>query len=282
MYKRYIVGDGESRGDLGGMVNFFIFCTLVVWLLPFGIEAVAGHPVELYMMPPSWRAEILCSPPGVVDTDRPYYYVHDGGCTRVCHVPGCGHDGLAPGNSEDAWRANLDEARQGLNLYDVFSLMLMGLRYGTLVVALASFGVMCAGRPVWMGRPMWFWLCIPCGVMAAVVVLHPAWWVAAVPVWAVAYGTDMYSTARFGGENVRRYEVNPVLRWLMGYGMRRAFTLHTILYGCMIACVPYAASLAGPLPWHATTGMLMFGLAAAHLCVAACNTRDYHTWEAAR
>ena len=268
MYKRYVT-DAKSAG-LGGTVNFFLFCVVVVWLLPFGVEAVSGHPVELYMMPPSWRAEILCTPPGAVDADRSYKYAYDGGCARVCKIPGCGEDGPAPTNGEEAWRANVAEARQGLNLYDVFELFLLGLRYGTLLVALAGLGVM------GMGRPAWFWLCIPCGV-AAVAALHPVLWIAAVPAWAAAYATDMRSTARFGEENVRRHEVNPVLRRLMKYGMRRAFAMHTALYVCLLACVPYATGLVGPLPWHATTGMLMFGLAAVHLWVAACNTREYRT-----
>ena len=54
MYKRYVAGvDVPKSMGLGGTVNFFIFCTVVAWLLPFGVEAVSGHPVELYMMPPS-------------------------------------------------------------------------------------------------------------------------------------------------------------------------------------------------------------------------------------
>ena len=194
----------------------------------------------------------------------------------VCKTPGCGQDGPAPKNGEDAWRANVAEARQGLNLYDVFELFLLGLQYGTLLTTLISLAVMRVGRPAW------FWLCVPCVAAAAATALHPAWWAAAIPAWAAAYAVDMRSTARFGEENVRRFEVNPVLRRLMKHGMRRALALHTALYAGMLACIPYATALAGPLQWHATTGMLMFGLAAAHLWAAACNTRDYHTWEAAQ
>lgn len=148
MYKRYMLNEpgAEKKYNLGGVVNFFIFCAAVVWLLPVGIEAYTNHPAELAMMPPAWRAEILCTPAGSA-AEQKYTYTYDGECHKVCKKPGCDLTGVAVTTPRaSGWEANLAESREGLDLYDVFEGLLTVMRYGTLLCALISVFVMRVGR----------------------------------------------------------------------------------------------------------------------------------------
>lgn len=280
MYKRYIISEkNESKiPNLAGIFNFFVFCTIVTWAVPFAIEMMSGHSVEMYMMPPTWRAEILCSPSGA-GADHQYTYLYDGECSRLCKVPGCGGEG--PSTKSPDWEANLAKAREGIDLYDMFEVVLNVLRYGTLSAALISLGVMRV-RGMFAGRPAWVWACVPCVAMSAVAAMRPEMVWAALMVWAAAYAADMWSTSRFGVENVRLNEANPVLRRLMRYGMRRGMALHTILYAGLVVCVPQVLGPVGMLEWDAMMGMLAFGLAAGHVWVAAANIAYYKMMEVGR
>ena len=136
------------------------------------------------------------------------------------------------------------------------------------------------------GRPAWAWLAAPCAAMAVVSAiypgLHPALLLAALPVWAATYMLDMWSTSRFGEENLRRDEANPVLRWALRYGMRRAFAVNAAVYAGALVTLPYALSLAGPIPWAPNVGIILSVMAAAHLWVAAGNMHQYKAMEAER
>lgn len=275
MYKRYVLGTPEHEtARLSGVVAFFAFCAVVSWLLPYGIEAVAGHTPEVFFIPPIWRAEIMCAstsePP-----DREYTYVmEDGDCVKKCNTPGCPVEGdVTPKNPPEITAANMRAARSGLNIADIYELVLMGLRYGTPVVSVISLLVMRLGA---VSRPAWAWLCVPCGAAAAAAAFEAALLPAALAACATAYTVDMWSTSRFGERDVRRFEVNPILRSLLRrFGMRPAFVLHTVLYAALLGGLSFLMGMAGPLPWEQVAGMLAFALAGAHVWVAASNIREY-------
>lgn len=262
MYKRYIIGDSKAQ-SVGSIVSFFVFCTLLVWFIPFGVEIISGQPVELYMMPPTWRASILCGSVG----DTTNYRYDNGICYTQCDTPVNCTEGISPVNSETEWKANLAAARQGINLYDVFEAILLALKYGTLLAALASIIIMRMYRSMI--------LCIPCCILGFVVIIYPVFIAAAIPVWCVAYCIDMYTTIRFGQRRISCCEANPILRYLMKYGLRRAFILHSIIYAGLLASISYGTSIIGPLGIYQAAGMLLFGLAAAHLYAAESNTHEY-------
>lgn len=275
MYKRYLLGTPEHEATrLSGVASFCAFCAVVVWLLPYGIEAVAGHPPEVFFIPPIWRAEIMCASTSE-PSDREYTYVMDGGdCIKKCKTPGCPVEGdITPKNPPEIAAANMRAARSGLDIADIYELVLMGLRYGTPVASIISLGVMRLGV---VYRPAWAWLCVPCGVAAAAAAFEPVLVPAALAAWVVAYAVDMWSTSRFGERDVQRFEINPILRSLLWrFGMRPAFILHTILYAALLGGLSALMAMAGPLPWEQVTGMLAFALAGAHVWAAASNIREY-------
>lgn len=269
MYRRYALGRSEREtGGPAGVFVFFVVCTAVVWLVPLALESVAGHSAALFMVPPVWRGEIMCSPPGVTDRDHTYVY-GDGACTIQCNMPGCPREGQAvPVNSREDAEANLQAARSGLDIYGIYTLVFTVLKYGSVVAALAGLVVM-------RTRPAWAWLCVPCCAMAAAAALEPALLALALPAWAISYCTDMWSTARFGESGVMRHETNPLLRYMVRRCGMRAFAFHTVLYGALLGGASVLLGMAGPLPWNQTLGMLAFGLAGVHAWAAANNIRVF-------
>lgn len=268
MYKRYALGRSESEtGGPAGVLAFFVLCAAVVWLVPPVLESVAGHSAELFMVPPVWRGEIMCSPPGV--TDRDHTYVYDGACMVRCDIPGCPQEGqTVPVNGRQDVEANLQAARSGLDMHGLYAVVFTLLRYGTVVAALAGLAVM--GM-----RPAWAWLCVPCCVMAAAAAHEQALLALALPAWAAAYCTDVWSTARFGESGIVRHEANPLLRYMVRRCGMRAFVVHAILYGALLGGAAVLLGAAGPLPWGQTLGMLAFGLAGGHAWAAAGNMRVF-------
>ena len=276
MYKRHFLGTPEDETTkLGGVVTFFAFCAVVVWVMPLGIEAVSGHSVEMFMIPPIWRAEIMCATPDEPD-DRDYTYILDGNtCIKKHDIPGHVDDGTTkPKNSDEAIAANVAKARAGLDLYDIFQIVMLALKTGTPLVALISLGILRMGAAV--GRPSWGWLCVPCGAAAVAAAFEPALLPAGLAVWAAAYTIDMWSTSRFGKQQVARYEINPILRALVRRcSIRAAFILHTIIYAPLVVGLPWLMGMAGPLSWEEVAGVLVFVLGGAHMWAAASNIREY-------
>lgn len=286
MYKRHALGQAENQTiSPAGAFTFFAFCSVVLWAVPAGIEAISGTTIEMYMMPPTWRAEIFCAlATGHEDdygftTDNPgvrYTYIHENGeCTRTCVDAGCAGGGdTGSENGGDAIASNLAKAREGLDLYDVFEVVFLGLKWGAVITAIGSLVVMSVGRP-----GLW-WACPPCGAMVAVAALHPQAFIAVIPVYAAAYASDMWSTARFGPERLRLFETNPILRRLIRYGPVRAFAYHTVINVALVSALAAALAVWGPVSWEHSLGMLLAGLAAAHFWFAACNAREYRKMEA--
>lgn len=79
------------------------------------------------------------------------------------------------------------------------------------------------------------------------------------------YHTIWTCEARHSLVHIFRFEANPILRYMMKYGMRSAFVLYGIIYTSMLTAASYGTSIVEPLTAYETAGMLMFGLAAAHL-----------------
>lgn len=283
MYKRYWLGTPSNETNtVGSVFKFFVFCALVVNLLPAGIEAVSGLPLELFMVPPVWRAEMVCSSPDE-DTDRDYKYTLDGStCTKVCTDPGtCSGDGttktLSGEQIETNMRANAAESRRDLGIHGIFDLVMLGFRYGTVLAAMASLGVLRLGRArraygpfVAIGASM---ACAPLVVLwAGPVTVLPV----ALGALAAAYAGDAWSTSRFGRKNISRREVNPLMRWLVGrYGVRLSLVLHPAIYGGLVAGASVLMGLGGPLSWDQAAGMLALALAGAHAVATVNNIRAY-------
>lgn len=290
MYKRHALGEAESKTiSPAGAFTFFAFCSVVLWAVPAGIEAVSGTTVEMYMMPPTWRAEILCAPAeghpnnwSSTNQGVRYTYVHDGDnagseCTRICVDAGCAGGGdPAAENGDDAIRTNLNKAREGLDLYDVFEVVFLILKWGAVVTAIGSLVVMRTGGPDMR------WACLPCGAMVAAAALNPQAFIAVIPVYAAAYASDMWSTARFGPDRLRLFETNPILRRLIRHGPARAFSYHTMINVALVSALAAALAVWGPVSWEHSLGMLLAGLAGAHFWFAACNMREYKAMEAER
>ena len=275
MYRRYALGrPGSETGGPAGVLAFFVLCAAVVWLVPPVLESVSGHSAELFMIPPAWRGEIMCSPPDATERDHAYLY-EDGACILQCRTPGCPREGQAvPVNDREDVGRNLAAARGSLDIHGLYAAVFAVLRYGTVVAALAGLAVM-AVTAVTAARPAWAWLCIPCCVMAAAATLEPALLAPALPVWAVAYCVDAWSTSRFGEAGVMRHEANPLLRFMVRRCGMRAFAVHAVLYGVLVAGVSVLLGEAGPLAWDRTLGMLAFGLAGGHAWAAAGNVRAF-------
>ena len=270
VYKRHVLGaPGSETPTLGGVVTFLIFCSMVVWAVPLAMEHISGMPLELFLVPPVWRGEIMCG--AAADGEREYTYTYgDGACVKVCRVPGCGVEGdSGPANSREVWEANLREARSGLDLYGIFGLAITVIRYGVVVAALASLGMMRVyGGPAWV--------CMPCGAGAVAAALEPALLPAGLAALAAAYTADIWSTARFGGRALRFHEANPLLRVLFRRcTMRTALALHTAMYVTLLAGASYTLGQYGPLQWDALLSALAFGLAGMHAWAAAGNVRVY-------
>ncbi len=275
VYKRYWLGAPQAEtSTLGGVVSFLAFVSIVVWAVPLAMESVSGMPLELFLVPPAWRGEIMCGTAG--DAEREYAYAYrDGACVKVCNVPGCGFEGESgPAHPREVWEANLREARSGIDLSGIFWLAITVIKYGAVVAALASLGIMrVSGARAW---PAWGWACVPCAAWAVAAALEPALLPAGLAALAAAYASDIWSTARFGGRALRDNEYNPLLRALFRrYAMRTALALHTAAYMALVACVSYALGQAGPLPWDALLAAMAFGLAGVHVWVAAGNVRVY-------
>lgn len=280
MYKRHALGDDErATGTPATVFTFFAFLSAIVWLVPLGIEIVFDSEIEMLMMPPSWRAEIMCHPPPD-DANSKCSYIHaDGICTSV---PGqhCKGDQTHNENEETQRDINLLRAREGLDLYDIYTLVFDGLRWGTVLAAGISMVIMRVGRQAWT----WVW--VPCGSMVAVTVIHPEAYplllAAALPVHAAAYAADMWSTSRFGIEHLRKFEFSPMLRYFIRYGMARAFAYHTAASVGIVASLASAMTIWGPLPWDASLGMVSFGMATMHLWAIRNNIGWYRLVEAER
>ncbi len=162
MYKRYVISQGEKAGTLGNIVVFFVFGVLVVWCVPLAVQAISDMPMDIFMVPPIWRGDIMCPEP----SEGIRYSYRDGMCHMQCVVPGGANcNGVVLPLEEEQWRANLAKSRESLGLYDIYSVGLMGLKYGTVIGALASAAVM------YVGRPSWVWCVIPCGIGAVICVV---------------------------------------------------------------------------------------------------------------
>lgn len=270
MYKRYALG--ENKTTLEGVVTFFVFCSAVVWLLPIGIESVAGHDIEVFMIPPIWRGDVMCSGPGGSDTYT-YTYTNDT-CVQRCKIPGCPNDGaVSTRNDAGTISANLEAARTGLDIGDVYNIGITALRYGTVLAALMSLGVM--GVRMYGISYLSYLYAIPFGVGAAAAIFEPALLPVSISAWCVSYGMDMWSTSRFG-ESVRIYETNPLLRILFrNTTIRNGMICHTILYVSLICVVSYVVGIAGPIPADVFLAATLFGLAAGHMWAAANNVAEY-------
>lgn len=278
MYKRYWLGaPAQETHTVGGVFKFFVFCTLVIWLLPAGIEAVSDMPLDLFAVPPIWRAEIICADSSDPD-DRDYKYILDGNtCTKECTKPGCTivdpTKTLTKEQIRDNYLANISESRRDLGVHNIFEITMLALRYGTLLTALGSLGVMMVGA---VRLPAWWLLCVPCVVMAVVVGMMPELLPLAAGAWAAAYAADLWSTRRFDDQDIIRGEVNPFLRRLLRrYGVRYSFILHPIIYVGGVVGTPFLVEPFGPLAWYQVMGMMMFGLAGLHVLVAANNIREH-------
>ena len=152
----------------------------------------------------------------------------------------------------------------------------MQQNHGSVLAALASLGMMRMS-----GRPAGSWACVPCGAGAVAAVFEPALLPAGLASLAAAYGSDMWSTARFGERAVRAHEANPLMRGLFRrYAMRTALALHTAIYAALIACATYLLAHAGPLQWDALLAAAAFALAGAHAWAARNNTQVYRKLEA--
>ena len=268
MYKRHALGEPDRAGGPAGVFAFFVLCAAVVWLVPIGVEAIGGLPPEIFLMPPSWRGEIMCGMPGGTDRDHTYLY-RDGMCFIQCKTPGCPREGqTSPANDDAAIQANVRASRSGLDIYAVYVLVFTILKYGTAVAALAGLALL-------LGRPAWAWSCVPCFAAAGAAVLEPALLWAALPAWAAAYCTDVWSTMRFGEAGVARRETNPVIRYAVRRCGRRGFALHAVLYCMVLAGASVLLWAAGPVPWDAVLGTLAFGLAGGHAWAAAGNARVF-------
>lgn len=272
MYKRYVAGQGEKAGTLGNIVVFFVFGMLVVWCVPLAVQAVSEMPMDIFMVPPIWRGDIMCPEP----SEGTQYSYRDGMCYVQCIVPGGANcNGIVPPLGEEQWRANLAKSRESLGLYDIYSVGLMGLKYGTVVGALASAAVM------YVGRPAWVWCMIPCGIGATVCAMYDGIWPVGIAAMIVAYAADVYSTARFG-RRLMLYETNVIMRYMFRrYTVRLALTLHTIWYFAAIVGVSVLLGSTGPIQWHVMLGSFMFGLAACHIWCAAGNVKQYRLEELA-
>lgn len=275
VYKRYWLGAPQAETPtLGGVVSFLVFCSVVVWTVPLAMESVSGMPLELFLMPPAWRGEIMCWTAG--DAEREYTYVYrDGECVKVCKMPGCAFEGESgPAHLREAWEANLREARSGIDLSGIFWLAVTVIKYGAVVAALASLGIMRVhGGRAW---PAWGWACVPCAAGAVAAAIEPALLPAGLGALAAAYISDVWSTARFGGRALRTNEGNPLLRALFRRcTVRTALALHTATYMALAVCVSYVLGQAGPLQWDALLAALAFGLAGVHVWAAAGNVRVY-------
>lgn len=272
MYKRYVICQGEKAGTLGNIVVFFVFGTLVVWCVPLAVQAISDIPMDIFMVPPIWRGDIMCPEP----SEGIRYSYRDGMCYMQCVVPGGANcNGIVSPLGEEQWRANLAKSRESLGLYDIYSVGLMGLKYGTVIGALASAAVM------YVGRPAWVWCVIPCGISAVVCAMYDGIWPVGIAAMVVAYMADAYSTARFGRRLVL-YEANVIMRYLFRrYSIRLALTLHTMWYFAAIVGVSILLGSTGPIQWHVMLGSLMFGLAACHIWCAAGNVQRYSLEELA-
>ena len=284
-YKRWWLGTpSQETHTIGGVVKFFIFCALVVNLLPLGIEAVTDLPLEVSMVPPIWRAEIICSTPteppapGETPTTKPpprdYKYTLEGNvCTKVCtKEPNCAVAGETKELSTDQIaynsKANMAESRQDLGIHGIFELVMLVLRYGTVLVALASFGIMKVGSNL-----RWYMFAAPYGAVCAVLL---ALWVApiglddvlvfAVGVWLAAYAADMWSTSRFTREDLGAREMNPVMRWLIvRFGVKHTFVVHPVVYGALLVGVSFLMEATSPLTWQQTFVLFALLLSCFHV-----------------
>lgn len=228
--------------------------------MPYGVEAVSGYPVEIFMMPPAWRGDVMCPAPD--DMVQTYQYT-DGMCVPKCVVPGCGAP-TTPTLPQADIEQNMAAAREGLDLFDVYNLGIEALRYGTILVAMSSIGVMSMGRPVW-------YVCALCMVMAVWSFFEPILLWGGVACLVASYGIDMWSTSRFG-HDIARYEANPILRALYArYGMA-SFMMHSAIYAGVISVAYVILSLDGH---GGMVAPMLYILAAGHVIVATGNIREY-------
>ena len=275
MYKRYALGESERPGTgPAGVFIFFVFCAVVVWMVPVVLEAVSGHPVELFMVPPIWRAEIMCGSAGAAHTGYTYVYENDK-CYKQCKKPGCMDGGRMvdetvpyPVNDGDMVNANLAASRNGIDIHGIYVIVFTTIQYGTVVAALISLGVMNM-RSIVYGVPYF----AVCGAILYGAVPPGLLWVS-VPAWLGSYGADMWSTLRFGRHRIIIYEANPVLRCMVRRCGMRAFPVHTVIYVGLVSAISTIIGMEGPLAWEGAA-CVMFGLAGAHMWAAA-NNMEVH------
>lgn len=268
MYKRYVEGDQQTT-SLGGIITFAVLVCCVVWLVPVVVLTVTEMPMEIFMIPPIWRGDIMCQD----GTNIQQYTYVDGVCTAECEP---GEPCVAPHGpvSAEQVRINLEKARQGLGLYDIYQVGMLVLQYGSIVCIVCSAGVMRIRTKhhvhLHLGIILYgLVLCILYLILPYDTLLPYG-----VGVMVVAYVIDMYSTARFG-DSVRYREANPILRRLFAvYTIRRALALHTGLYCTLLVGVTILFGT-GPFPIHGTMGILLFSLAACHLYCGINNLKIY-------
>ncbi len=142
MYQRYVIG--KEAGTINDIVTFFILCCLVVWLVPITVEQVSGNSMEIFMLPPIWRGEIMCAPDDGAN-ERDYTFSYENGKCYKNFKPGkCNPDCIKEAHklSEADIQVNLTKAREGIGIHDIFQLMLMGVQYGSIIAALSSLLIM--------------------------------------------------------------------------------------------------------------------------------------------